>query len=92
VCNDVSWQMLRATSEDATQLQKRVQNAFDDVLSNIRQSLPLGPIFNMAYVDLKGCLTSETQLLLRKGRRLTQQTLDSCQLRRVVGGLLRTNT
>jgi hypothetical protein len=37
--------------------------------------------YNKAYVDLKGCLTSETQLLLRKGRRLTQQTLDSCQLR-----------
>mmetsp|Transcript_3904 Transcript_3904/g.9377 ORF Transcript_3904/g.9377 Transcript_3904/m.9377 type:complete len:440 (-) Transcript_3904:98-1417(-) len=43
----------------------------------------IGPIFQKDYDSLKGCLTSETELLLRKGRRLTQQTLDSCQLRRV---------
>ena len=43
----------------------------------------LGPILQKSHDALKGCLTSETELLLRKGRRLTMQTLDSCQLRRV---------
>lgn len=43
----------------------------------------IGPILQKSHNALSGCLTSETQLLLRKGRRLTMQTLDSCQLRRV---------
>ena len=43
----------------------------------------LGPILQKSHDSLAGCLTTETQLLLRKGRRLTMQTLDSCQLRRV---------
>lgn len=43
----------------------------------------LGPILQKSHDALNGCLTNEPQLLLRKGRRLTMQTLDSCQLRRV---------
>jgi hypothetical protein len=43
----------------------------------------IAPIFQKSHDALAGCLTNETQLLLRKGRRLTMQTLDSCQLRRV---------
>ena len=43
----------------------------------------LGPIMQKSHDALKDGFSSETELLLRKGRRLTMQTLDSCQLRRV---------
>lgn len=43
----------------------------------------IGPIFQKFHSEFSGFASPETQLLLRKGRRLTMQTLDSCQLRRV---------
>jgi|AntAceMinimDraft_5_1070358.scaffolds.fasta_scaffold30759_1 hypothetical protein len=43
----------------------------------------IGPVFQKSYNMLAGSLSAEAALLLRKGRRLTMQTLDSCQLRRV---------
>lgn len=43
----------------------------------------IGNIFSEKNKMLRECLTPETELLLKKGRRLTEQTLDSCQLKRV---------
>lgn len=43
----------------------------------------LGPALFERVKALDAAVTDNTTLLLKKGRRLTEQTLDSCQLRRV---------
>jgi hypothetical protein len=43
----------------------------------------LGPALYERVKALDAAVTDNTTLLLKKGRRLTEQTLDSCQLRRV---------
>jgi hypothetical protein len=65
-------------AEGYPQLSAKLTHLINDFL------LPnLAPALSQRVAALEDALTPETEELLAKGRRLTEQTLDSCQLRRV---------